>query len=339
MIKTNMENNSYQLLLENITAETGRIDACMRADLSRLTPAIDSLLMEVLEYGLFTGGKRIRPLLVVTAARLCGNTSGDSYRLGIAFEYLHGATLFHDDIIDRSKMRRGQATVCQKFGTVPAILAGDFLHAHSMSLVGKLAGQAGLKSFCRATKAMVDGEFMQLRNARKHNLSELDYHDAIMGKTGLFISSACEIGGIYGGGDPRQLLALKNYGEYLGCAFQIIDDLLDYQGDPRKTGKGVGNDLDEGKMTLPLILAVARASGADRSRLLEIVSQNELRGNCFQEMYDLVDHYQGFSGAKERADKAVAEAIKELAVFSIPQASRDRELLEGLARFVLSRQK
>ncbi len=188
-------------ILALIRAESEKIDTYMRADLALLNSDVDDLLLEVLDYGLFTGGKRIRPLLVVLASRLCGNNDDDAYRLGVAFEYLHAATLFHDDIIDKSDTRRGKHSVYRKFGAIAAILAGDFLHAQSMSTIGKFSGQAGLEVFCKATTGMVDGEFMQLRNAQNHKLSELDYYDAIMGKTGLLIAAACEIGAIFGGGD------------------------------------------------------------------------------------------------------------------------------------------
>ena len=124
---------------------------------------------------------------------------------------------------------------------------------------------------------MVDGEFMQLRNSKRHNLSELDYYEAIMGKTGLLIAAACEIGALYGGGDMGKVKALRQYGVNLGCAYQIIDDLLDYQGDPEKTGKAVGNDLAEGKMTLPLILAFNKASSIDKTRIMQILADDRLQ--------------------------------------------------------------
>lgn len=328
-------------LLSILKNEVATIDASMRADLGALSGTNDARLVEVLDYGLFNGGKRIRPLLTVKAARLCNPSEDETelYRLGIAFEYLHAATLFHDDIIDQSDTRRGKPCIHQKFGLIEAILTGDFLHAHSMAIIGELAGQRGLEVFCKATKGMVDGEFMQLRNAEKHNLSELDYYNAIMGKTGLLISAACEVGGIYGDGDHEQVYALKNYGEKLGCAFQIVDDLLDYLGDSEKTGKKVGNDLKEGKMTLPLIAAVNNAGQTDRERLLAILNQPELRETGFAEVSGLIDKYDGFTFAKKMANKAVAEALEGLQLFSSPEVVAEKHFLEELAQFVVSREK
>lgn len=328
-----------ETLLVAVKKEAEKIDAFMRADLAQLRTSADELLLEVLEYGLFNGGKRIRPLLVVVASRLCGEKNEDAYRLGAAFEYLHAATLFHDDIIDKSATRRGKPSVYQKFGVIAAILAGDFLHAQAMATVGKFSGQAGLDIFCRATTGMVDGEFMQLRNAQKHNLSELDYYNAIMGKTGLLISAACEVGAVYGGGSQQKIAALREYGVHLGCAYQIIDDLLDYLGDPGKTGKAVGNDLAEGKMTLPLILTMNEASTQDRTRLLSILGDNAERAGAMEEVCATIARYGGFADARKRAEQAVEKASQLLAVFTDNNVQFERSVLEGLARYVLSRDK
>jgi len=328
-----------ELFLVAVKKEAGKIDHFMRTDLTRLTAEMDDLLVEVLNYGLFNGGKRIRPLLVVVASRLCGRNDDYAYGLGVAFEYLHAATLFHDDIIDQSATRRGKESVYRKFGTIAAILAGDFLHALAMATVGKYSGQAGLDVFCKATTGMVDGEFMQLRNTKRHNLSELDYYEAIMGKTGLLISAACEVGALFGGGDALRVKALREYGVNLGCAYQIIDDLLDYQGDPAKTGKAVGNDLTEGKMTLPLILAFNKASSIDQTRIMQILADDSGRASCIDEICTLIEKYNGFVAARKKAEDAVAGALAVLTVFTERTVAFQRNLLEGLARYVLTREK
>lgn len=326
-------------VLQNILSEAQIVETYMRGNLEQLQPNVDGLLFEVLEYGLLNGGKRIRPILVVLASRLCGHLTSEVYELGCAFEYLHAATLYHDDLIDNSDTRRGRPSVHKQFGTVAAVLAGDFLHAQSMSTVGRLSGQRGLDIFCRATKGMVDGEFMQLRNAENHNLSELDYYHAIMGKTGLLISAACEVGAVYGGGDDQQVLALKEYGNNLGCAFQIIDDLLDYLGDPGKTGKSVGNDLAEGKMTLPVILALNNAKSADKKRMTAILADKQLRSDSITEICYLISEYGGFEAAREKAVAAVDQALAALLVFTDKSVRSERTILEGLARYVLAREK
>ncbi len=327
-------------LLAEIKKEASLIEEQMRSDLTELQPQIDDLLTEILEYGLFNGGKRIRPFLVVVASRLCGadTSDGNVYRLACAFEYLHAATLFHDDIIDNSDTRRGSSTVNRKFGTTEAILAGDFLHAYAMSTVGRFSGKEGLCVFCEATAGMVDGEFMQLRHCENHNLSELDYHGVIMGKTGLLISASCVVGALYGGGNKEQILAMRTYGENLGCAFQIIDDLLDYQGDSAKTGKQVGNDLIEGKMTLPLIITFNKAAAADKKRMLAILTDSGKRKESVGEICQMIKKYNGFKLARRKAEDAVGTACRALLVFD-QTTLFERELLEGLADYVLTREK
>ena len=325
-------------LLDVVKKEAAEIDRHMRADLASMETEIDPLLQKVLHYGLFNGGKRVRPFLVVICSRLCGNRSTDVYRLGMAFEYLHAATLFHDDIIDGSDTRRGKLAVYKEFDIVAAILAGDFLHAHSMALVSEYTGAKGLASFCRATKGMVDGEFMQLQNAEKHNLSEIDYYNAIMGKTGLLIASACEVGALFAGADEKSVAALKRYGENLGCAFQIIDDILDYLGDSAKTGKAVGNDLAEGKMTLPLILALQKADSTDKSILIKAL-ESDSEGINIQTIIEVIARNSGFSEARVRAERAVQHACKELLQFDSLEVRNECNLLKSLGYFILKRDK
>lgn len=324
-------------LMAAVMVEAGKIDAVMHNDLAGLRPQVDPLLAEVLEYGLFNGGKRIRPLLVVLSARLSGCRDERVYELARAFEYLHAATLFHDDVIDNAVTRRGRPAVNQKFGLISAILAGDYLHARSMEIVGELAGNEGLRIFCRATAGMVDGEFLQMRNAAEINLSERDYTEAIMGKTGLLIAASCEIGALYGGATTAQRLALRSYGTALGCAFQMIDDLLDFTGDQQKTGKMVGNDLAEGKMTLPLIHTLARADRADRQWLETVLRDRDLRHQQFQAVSDLIEKYDGYGETRRRAERAVREAVAVLAGFTGPGAENDVATLAALAGYVLTR--
>lgn len=328
-----------QQLMAALAAEAKVIDKTIEHDIDRLQGKVDPLLPEVLRYGLLQGGKRVRPLLVVLAARLCGCKDNAVYTLASAFEYLHAATLFHDDVIDNAETRRGNPSVYKKYGLISAILAGDFLHARSMEIVGQLAGDDGLHVFCGATAGMVDGEFMQLRNASQLNLSEVDYYEAIMGKTGLLIAASCEVGAIFGGATPEQRRALREYGVGLGCAFQMVDDLLDYNGDKQKTGKAVGNDLSEGKMTLPLIMALSRAERADKLELERVIAVPELREVEFSKVHGLIEKYNGFAETRRRAQDAVGRAVNELEIFTGPAVAGEKAVLAGLAHYVLSRDK
>jgi octaprenyl-diphosphate synthase len=209
-----------------------------------------------------------------------------------------------------------------------------------MGIVGQLAGSKGLKVFCEATAGMVDGEFMQLRNATRQSLSEDEYYEIIMGKTGFLIAAACEIGALYAGGTSTQQLALRQYGEGLGSAFQMIDDLLDYLGDAEKTGKSVGSDLSEGKLTLPVILAIQKGSAADALRLRQILTRKEARRQYFPEVVDLVQRYGGFTETRQRAETAISEALRQLQVFPDQTESKgDKQLLTAIAHYVLHREK
>jgi len=326
-------------LMATIRDESALIDDAMRADIDRLATYVDPLLTDVLRYSLFNGGKRIRPLLAVLAARLCGRSDPEIYRLARAFEYLHAATLMHDDVIDNADTRRGRPSVHVQFGTIAAILAGDFLHARSMAIVGELAGSDALKVFSEATGRMVDGEFLQMRNAACFSLSEEDYQRAILEKTGLLIAASCEVGGLWAGGTTEQIAALREYGQYLGSAFQMIDDLLDYRGKAATTGKQVGNDLVEGKMTYPLIVTVQRADHSDRERLRQIIADPEMRRSALAEVDALILKYDGFKLTRRKAGAMVERSMASLEIFPDEAHGRDKDVLKALARYVLKREK
>ncbi len=338
-----MSNTKEQLILA-IAPDVAQIDQAMRDDLEVATLGCDPLLKEVLHYGIFNGGKRLRPLLVLLAARLAGSaetrkSEAELLQLAIAFEYLHGATLYHDDVIDQADLRRGKASVVKKFGEIAAILGGDFLHSRSMYLIGLTVGSKALDIFCQATNAMVDGEFLQLRNARNYSLSESDYFAAIRGKTALLISATCEIGAMAGGATDAGRKALTAYGLALGTAFQIVDDLLDYQGDAATTGKAVGNDFQEGKMTLPVILALHNAGTKEKARLLALLREAALEGSDFAEAYALIDKNDGFSASRKKAKAMVREALAGLEMFTDEGALAIRTILQTLAEYVLIRKK
>lgn len=326
-------------LMAAIGPDLARIEQAMQADLATLATDTDALLAEVLRYGLFNGGKRIRPLLTVLCCRLCGGGDVDAVSLSIAFEYLHCATLFHDDVIDQALTRRGRPAVNVAFGETAAILAGDFLHARSMLLVGRGGGVQALEIFCGATTAMVDGEFLQIHNASNYNLAEADYFAVIMGKTARLIGATCEVGALVGGADLAARQALHNYGLHLGCAFQIIDDLLDYLGDEASTGKSVGNDFREGKMTLPLIIATARAEERDRKRLLAMLESVDERTSCFAEASALIARYDGFALARHKAEESITEALAQLCIFDQEAVQEERSVLQALTSYVLNRKK
>lgn len=324
-------------LLSFLKTEAEKIDDGMRHDLLSIQ---DPLLSEVIEYAIFNGGKRVRPILCVLAAKICGCQDDGIYRLAIAFEYLHAATLLHDDVIDRTDKRRGKKTANKVWGSTPAILTGDYLHARSMFLVGDLGGSQCLEIVCRATAAMVEGEFLQLRNARNFNQSEDDYFKVIMGKTALLISTVCELGAVFANAGKKQRKALREYGTSLGSAFQIVDDLLDYLGDTQKTGKAVGNDFIEGKMTLPLIHALKKANRQDRRFLLDLLAGGEKERKLhIDSVRSLIEKYDGFQFAGQKAENLIRSAVNNLDCFTSAPANDVKSLLVGLAEYILTREK
>jgi len=329
-------------LFARLGPEIATVDQAMHRDmhgLARKKPLPDTL-QKVLEHALFNGGKRIRPLLCILAARLCGHPGKEVYPLAIAFEYLHVATLLHDDVIDNAETRRGRPSANKLFGLTPVILAGDFLHARCMFLVGTLGGRRCLDLICGVTEAMVAGEFLQLANAQNFNQSEKDYFAVIDGKTALFIGAVCETGGIFGGASAMEITALKTYGANLGKAFQMQDDLLDYLGDPAKTGKTGGNDFCEGKMTLPLLHALDKAGRTEYDFLLGLLKgmKNERVANL-EEAREIIRKNSGFEYTRNLAEKLINDAVASLSFFAAARDKAVLEILVGLARYVVTREK
>lgn len=321
-------------LLALFKEKSVRIDAVMEADLAIVE---SPLLAQIIRHAIFQGGKRIRPLLTLLAASLVGDPPADTARLAISFEYLHAASLLHDDVIDHATLRRGAKTANTLWGMEPVILAGDYLHAHAMALASEVGGPTAIALIGRATAAMVESEFLQMHNAQESLISEESYFQVLMGKTAALIAAACEAGIGHNQGTAKQRTALRTYGTNLGLAFQIVDDLLDYLGDPAKTGKAVGNDFQEGKMTLPLIKTLARAGAKDREVLVGLLKATPQERSGQQALaHTIIEKYQGFALARTQAESLLAEALAGLAIFGETPAKAP---LAGLAHYVLSRDK
>lgn len=326
------------LLLECIQKYTARTEEAMQRDLESALSESDPLLLEVLQYSLFQGGKRLRPVLAILSSRLCGGTDDDIlYLLAATFEYLHAGSLIHDDVIDHAENRRGKESVVKKYGMAAAILAGDWLHARCMHLIGTLAGQKGLDIVCNATQGMVDGEFLQLRYAADSTVTEEQYFSVVLRKTAGLISATCAIGALHAQANAMEQQALACYGEKIGIAFQIIDDLLDYLGDEQVTGKVVGNDFIEGKMTLPLIHALAHAQDTDKAELLHTLeSISRDRAGCARAR-QLMQKADSFAFARQLAQQEIEEGLAALSCFDSRQHRESLMVLEQLAGYILRR--
>ncbi|MBU0486017.1 MAG: polyprenyl synthetase family protein [Proteobacteria bacterium] len=327
-----------QELLAELKSNVTQIDQVMRDDLS----IIDSpQLSKILNHAIFNGGKRVRPLLAILAADLCASQKKQNrdqlYKLAITLEYLHAASLLHDDVIDNATQRRGQPSANKVWGSTSVILAGDYLHTRAMTIAGTEGGPKCLAVIGRATAAMVEAEFLQMKTVDQRNTSTDNYFAVLNGKTAALIKAACEIGVLFAGGNKNKLKKLSTYGANLGLAFQIIDDLLDYLGDPAQTGKAVGNDLSEGKLTLPLIHTLEQIDGPDHARLLKLLAgEAELQTKHFEQVRALIAHHQGFDYARRQAEQLIDSAVSQLDTFP---DSRPKEIMTGLAQYVLERKK
>jgi octaprenyl-diphosphate synthase len=221
------------------------------------------LVEEIGRHIIDSGGKRLRPLLVLLGARACGYDGRDHVRLATIIEFLHTATLLHDDVVDRSDLRRGRATANATWGNAPSVLVGDFLYSRAFQLMVELDDMDIMAVLSDATNTIAEGEVMQLANIGNLTLSEDDYREVIRCKTALLFQAAAHTAGVLGSEDPDEINALKHFGLHFGLAYQLVDDYLDYAGDSAVMGKNAGDDLAEGKLTLPLIRALSDARPGD----------------------------------------------------------------------------
>ena len=246
-----------------LAPEMARVSGVIRERMaSRSAPRIPEVTAHLVE----AGGKRLRPLLTLAAAKLCDHAEGDHpVRLAATVEFIHTATLLHDDVVDESRQRRGRPTANLLWDNQSSVLVGDYLFARAFELMVETGSLRVLGILSRASATIAEGEVLQLTASRDLATSEAVYLEVVRGKTAALFSAACEAGGVIAGASEAQVEALRAYGDALGVAFQIADDLLDYAGEPGATGKNLGDDFREGKLTLPLIKAVARADAEDRA--------------------------------------------------------------------------
>lgn len=294
-----------------------------------------SFVSHVAKYIMFSGGKRIRPILMVLSARLCGYQGDYDKALSVVFEYLHAATLLHDDVVDGAEVRRGNPVAHSIWGTPGTVLVGDFLLARSMAIAVRTRSTAIIDILAQTTAQMSQGEIHQLLHRGDLALDEEQYMEVIRRKTACLIQAACKVGALLAEAPQDQVEALSQYGHSLGIAFQIVDDLLDYTADERVLGKATGTDLREGNLTLPVICALNRATSDDRNRMETIIGDPDLAREEFDSILDLIIKYGGIEYSKDRAQEHVDQAKTCLDIF---EASKPRALLKDLADYVLARE-
>jgi len=317
-------------VLSLLNDDLHRVELQFREDLTSRVP----LIRKVGEYVLASGGKRIRPMLVLLSARLAGY-QGDAH-IGVAsvVEFIHTATLLHDDVVDSAVLRRGQESANAVWGNEASVLVGDFLFAKSFSIMVRGGSLAVLQALSDATTMMAEGEVLQLVSTCDLDLAEERYVEVVQNKTAVLLSAACRCGAILGASPPDQEEALAAYGMDLGIAFQFMDDALDYVADQAEFGKARGHDLLEGKVTLPLIHALRCCTAAERQRVEEIVAGDNLPQTDLDLVIGLIETYHGIAYTRQRACELVERAKAHLRVF--PQGPVRAALFE-LADYVVSR--
>jgi octaprenyl-diphosphate synthase len=291
---------------------------------------------EVSHYILFAGGKRLRPLLTVCAARLCVRDDDAVFDLSAVPEYLHAASLLHDDVVDGGVMRRGKSPAYKIWGNKATVLVGDFLYARAIELASRFGDARIAKAIAETVALMSEGEIIQLLQAKTLSFDEEAYLEIINRKTASLISSSCKIGALLAGAGKSEVQALSDYGLYLGQAFQMIDDILDYTADASELGKAIGADLAEGKITLPLVVAIEKASSIEKDRLLQVLSGGNPSEKELLWVKDLLSVTGGLDYTHSKAKSLVGMACESLGTFT---SLETKDLLHGLAWFVLERHK
>ncbi|MCL5425377.1 MAG: octaprenyl diphosphate synthase [Gammaproteobacteria bacterium] len=279
-----------------------------------------------------SGGKRLRPLLALLAARSLNYTGDKHIPLATLIEFMHTSTLLHDDVVDESHMRRGKKTANDAWGNAPSVLVGDFLYARSFQMMVDVGSMRIMAILSGATCIIAEGEVLQLTNIGNPSISEEDYFETILGKTAMLFEAASHSGAVLAEATPEQEHALQYYGRYLGLAFQLIDDLLDYQGDAETMGKNVGDDLAEGKPTLPLIHAMEQGTPEQAKLIRQVIRDGGLEQ--LDTVLEIVHATGALDYTRQRAEEMADKALEQLEILP-PSVYRDS--MAQLARLAVDR--
>ena len=304
-----------------MAAEMRQVDDVIR---QRLTSDV-ALINQIAHYIVSAGGKRIRPRLVLLVAHALGFDGPERFELAATVEFIHTATLLHDDVVDESSLRRGRATANALFGNAASVLVGDFLYSRAFQMMVSVQRMPILAVLADATNVIAEGEVLQLMNMHDPDLSVDDYLRVIRYKTAKLFEASARLGAVLAGVDAAVEQACADYGRSLGTAFQLVDDLLDYEGNTQALGKNVGDDLREGKPTLPLLIAMSRASSDERALVRHAIEHGEA-----ERLAEIVDIVRRTGALQATREAAYAEAQKARALLSALPASPAREALLDL---------
>ncbi|CAM3601790.1 octaprenyl diphosphate synthase [Rouxiella silvae] len=319
--------------LEQITDLTEQDMAAVNAAILEQLNSDVTLINQLGYYIISGGGKRIRPMIAVLAARAL-NYGGDKHvTVAALIEFIHTATLLHDDVVDESNMRRGKATANAAFGNAASVLVGDFIYTRAFQMMTDLESLPVLALMAKAVNVIAEGEVLQLMNCNDPDITEDSYMQVIYSKTARLFEAAAQASAMLAGGSDAQITALQDYGRYLGTAFQLIDDLLDYDADGDTLGKNTGDDLNEGKPTLPLLHAMKHGDPQQSTMIREAIEQGNGR-HLLEPVLAAMHQWGSLDYTRQRAEEEADKAIAALQV--LPESSY-RQALEGLAHLAVKR--
>ncbi len=338
-------NDLKHKILKAVEADLRAIETAL---VDHLNPCFE-LVRRIAGHILFAGGKRLRPLLMVQTARLCGYAGDEAAKYAVLFEYLHTATLLHDDLVDGGRQRRGTTAAHRQWNPPKAVLTGDFLLARALSLAAETRSLDVIDTIASITEQMSQGEIEQLARIGDLTLDEDQYLELIRLKTAVLFQGVCRTGALLSSAPAKQVRALEEYGHHLGMAFQMADDLLDYTSDSEALGKKTGTDLREGKLTLPIIYALRRGSRDELHRdelhrdelhrdelqwMVGLIRAREFTSGQFQRLIKLLDNCGAIDYTRRSAQTHVDEAIDAIRFFD---EGDSKELLVDIARYALTR--
>jgi octaprenyl-diphosphate synthase len=324
-----------------VTADLAQLFEPIKDDLDRVEQEFErriqsrvALIPEMGKYIQKSGGKRVRPAVLLMAARLSGYTGDKAVLNASVVEFIHTATLVHDDIIDGADVRRGRLAVHSRWGNDITVLLGDYLYIKSMAMALTQDSLEIVRLLCDVTLRMIEGELYQLTKTGDVDITEEEHFEIIRRKTAYLFGGCAQIGGVLGGVSPEQEQALREFGFNLGVAFQVVDDLLDYTADETALGKPVGGDLREGKVTLPIIYLLQRGGQEADNLIRAVVADRAVTKEQWRQIVALLREHRTPDLAYAKATEYASRAKASLDVFP---PSRERDALKALADFVLAR--
>jgi octaprenyl-diphosphate synthase len=286
------------------------------------------MIPELARHLIDSGGKRLRPMLTIAAARLCGYNGEGHVKLAASVEFMHTATLLHDDVVDESDLRRGKIAARMLWGNEASVLVGDFLLGQAFKMMVEVGSLGALRVLSNAAVVIAEGEVYQLSIAKNTATTEDDYLAVINGKTAALFSAAAEVGGIIAERSAAEQAALRSYGKNLGLAFQLVDDALDYSGEQAKLGKSVGDDFREGKITLPVVLSFRRGNAEEREFWQRTLERGEMADGDLDRAIGYMTKYSAIDDTIQRARHYGAMACDALAIF--PASTAKSALLDAV---------